>query len=211
VAPWTSVVYPFLVSSTTYHLSHDPDTDEYHEPQYTVFYTPNNSDGGKGFFVVAVDGACPGNGPSNGIAFNGIYFSPSPFNDHGHLLVGTPQTNQHAEIYAAIKAMKKVTEFVASDKAKNLHLVADHKLIVMTDSAYLVNSISKHIFTWVNNGFRNSRGIPVGNRQAFETLHSLIKVIEETGLEVQFRLVPRGKNQDADRLADWALDGDALP
>jgi hypothetical protein len=103
-------VYPFLVSSTTYHLSHDPDTDEYHEPQYTVFYSPNNSDGGKGFFVVAVDGACPGNGPSNGIAFNGIYFSPSPFNDHGHLPVGTPQTNQHAEIYAAIKAMKKVTE-----------------------------------------------------------------------------------------------------
>lgn len=178
------MVYPFLVSSTTYHLFHDPDTDEYHEPQYTVFYTPNNSDGDKGFFVVAVDGACPGNGPSNSIASNGIYFSPnSPFNDYGHLPVGTPQTNQHAEIYAATKAMKKVTEFVASDKAKNLHLVADHKLIVMTDSAYLVNSINKHIFTWVNNGFHNSRGIPVGKRQAFETLHSLIKVIEETGLE----------------------------
>lgn len=203
---------PPIPERVTYHLSHNPETDEYHELQYSIIYTPNRSDGDKGFWVVAVDGACRGNGTSNSIASYGVYFAPnSPFNEYGLLPVDTPQTNQHAEIYAATKAMKKITEFIASDEAKNLRLMADHKLIFMTDSAYLVDSISKHIYKWLNNGFRNSKWKPVGNRQAFESLHSLITDMEETGMEIQFWLVPREKNQDADRLAYRALDAGALP
>ncbi|KAA8900918.1 ribonuclease H-like domain-containing protein, partial [Sphaerosporella brunnea] len=149
---------------------------------------------------IHVDGACVNNGSSTARASAGVCFGEnSQYNWAGVLDSNKhPQTNQSAELFAALRALRIV----------KLHRVAGHKVwrkarkvIIITDSAYVVNGTTKWINGWKNNGFINSKGASVVNARKFKQLDALISELELEGVEVLFWRVDRQYNQDADRLA----------
>lgn len=59
---------------------------------------------------------------------------------------------------------------------------------------------------WRENGWRNSKGLEVANRDEFEWLDDLVEDLEEyCGVQVKFWHVPKALNQGADELARRAL------
>ncbi len=124
----------------------------------------------------------------------------SPYNEAGCIPVNEPQTNQYAELKAALAALEAL-----SDK-NMLQRFGTRLVVVMTDSSYLATGISEWIWNWRLNGFRNSSGTPVVNASMFLQLHDMIDAYLDDGVEVKFWRVPREWNGDADHLANWALN-----
>ncbi|KAJ9602157.1 hypothetical protein H2200_013277 [Cladophialophora chaetospira] len=154
--------------------------------------------------VIAIDGACRGNGSPGARASYGLYFGPdSPRNDYGCLEASASHTNQAAEIRAAIEAINAAQRIMYK---QGFRRDPTNLIVLQTDSSYLVHSIDRHIYKWRENDFTNSRGRAVANGEAFNTLDHLIYGLETKGIQVQFWLLPRELNQNADRLANMALD-----
>ncbi|CAG8455410.1 6894_t:CDS:2 [Cetraspora pellucida] len=89
---------------------------------------------------VWTDGYCKRNGLSDAIGGIGVFFGDKDFRNLSERLPGEQQTNNYAEIYAAIRALE------ICDKNENL--------IINTDSIYVINSHNikkpKKIFDLVN-------------------------------------------------------------
>jgi len=113
--------------------------------------------------AVFVDGACTGNGTPLAKGGYGVYFGPnSPYNVSKPLKKDSPQTSQRAELTAALVALYQIERFVKQfdDTMK--------RFIIITDSAYLVNSLTSYVYKWRNNDYTSSAGKEVVNRDLFE-------------------------------------------
>jgi hypothetical protein len=100
--------------------------------------------------VIAVNGACRNNRHPAARASYSVHFDSNSFrNLKGFLPHLEHQTNQAAVIYAATEALEAAAFHVQVTSTSDEHL---HLIILRTDSAYLVNSISQHICKWVNYG-----------------------------------------------------------
>jgi ribonuclease HI len=133
----------------------------------------------------------------------------APYHGHGSTSnisslvdIMEPQTNQVAEVTAAIVALQDV-------QSSAYPWVADEerccKLFIMTYSKYLVDAISDWIYRWKTNGWRTSKNGRVANRELFEKLDDLMSEFEENNIPVCFWHVGRNNNHDADRLTNEAL------
>lgn len=164
-----------------------------------------------GAIIIAVDGACRGNGTPNARAATGVFFHPNNHGNQASLLQGTqPQTNQRAELTAALSALKIATRIRARN-FKKYHAPRGpyrklRRVVIKTDSSYLVKGITNYIYDWRLNGFTNIHGRPVKNKYLFLQIDRAITVLNRMQTAVQFWYVPRGQNQDADRLANEALN-----
>lgn len=78
-------------------------------------------------------------------------------------------------------------------------------VVIKSDSAYLVNSMTDHIGTWQANGWINTGRQPVKNRDLWEELQSAIRDVEEEGAFVSFWHVERADNTTAYSLANYGL------
>lgn len=151
--------------------------------------------------AVFIDGACRDNGRSYARASIGVFFGPGSERNYGCILGSRIQfTNQVAEISAAINAIRDTRSWYPEEEKKIC------KLLIVTDSKYLVEGISDYIWKWKRNGWRNARGEPVHNQELFQELDGLVSEMEEEGIEVCFWHVRRELNGEADRLANEALD-----
>ena len=149
--------------------------------------------------VIAVDGACRGNGTPNANAGYGVFFGPSSrFNRSGCLPDDGRQTSQRAEIYAAQVALNTLRNRVKLGRRQ--------RVVIITDSDYLAKSMSDYVYKWVNNDWLNAKGQTVINAESLEKLHATIVKLEGQGMRVRFWRVPRAYNQEADELANDALD-----
>jgi len=164
--------------------------------------------------IVAADGACPGNGYATQSAC-GVYFGDvsdaQSYNlcwlvpyDPSH-----PHTNQRAELHAALGALKAVKVFAGPNQCET-PCTANH-IVIKSDSAYLVDSITNYIGKWISNGWLNSSKRPVANRDLWEDILTKISDLEDLGAHVDFWHVPRERNTEADRLANLALSGNGIP
>lgn len=103
--------------------------------------------------IVYTDGACSGNPGPGGWAAILMY------NGHMKELSGgeSHTTNQRMEIMAVLEALRGLKE--------------PCKVIVHSDSAYVINCFKqKWYVSWQKNGWRNSKGDPVQNRDLWEPL-----------------------------------------
>lgn len=153
--------------------------------------------------AIFIDGACIGNGSGYARAGMGVYFGPdSQYNISERLEYGA-QTNQRAELNAAILALEKVTSLLEDGDLRTQNVV------LISDSSYVVQSMTDWVFKWRNNGWANHRGYEVTNRDDFEKLDDLIDDLDgEHGVEVKFWRIPREFNQEADELAKDAVEDD---
>ncbi|ROW09961.1 hypothetical protein VPNG_06361 [Cytospora leucostoma] len=154
--------------------------------------------------VVSIDGACRDNGKPTARASWGVYFGPgSRYNSSGLLSPDLPQTSSRAEIEALSRALDTIWVFTQDNMT-----LQDIK--IRCDSEYLCQAMSMWMEGWIENGGLRSNGKPVAHfdklREIQEKIDDMIYG-EDGGLQIQFWHVPRAENQEADALANSALDG----
>lgn len=113
---------------------------------------------GSGTLVeIFCDGACSGNpGP-------GGYGAILRYNSHEKEISGAAPltTNNRMELTAAIEALKLLTR--------------PCRVVITTDSQYLVKGITEWIHSWLRKGWQNSKKEPVINRDLWEELLRLTR------------------------------------
>ncbi len=120
-------------------------------------------------YSVYTDGSCLNNGKKNAIGAIGVYFGDNDNDNLGQAIEsdGTKITNQTMELLACIQALK-----IVCDKIKRNEI--NTKLIyIYTDSTYIINSITKWYPIWEKNGWKNTKGKDVENKELIQTLYSL--------------------------------------
>lgn len=137
--------------------------------------------------IVYTDGCCSKNGRNGARAGIGVYWGPENTRNISDRLEGE-QTNQRAEIMAAVKAL---------ETAKDL----GHKTLeIKTDSKYTINGATDWCVRWKKNGWKTINGTEVKNKNEFQ---KLAKLCEE--IDVKWTHVPGHKgiagNEAADSLA----------
>ncbi|KXN92156.1 Ribonuclease H1 [Leucoagaricus sp. SymC.cos] len=158
--------------------------------------------------AIFADGACTDNGKPSARAGMGVYFGPgSRYNFHQALNRGRP-TNQRAEIRAAMLALHKVRELI-----ENGELRGDTKTVVLVlDSAYVVNAMTDWVTKWKGNGWRDVNGRVVANKGDFQELDTLIDELEsDDRVYVKLWHVDRthntGADQEARKAIGWSYGG----
>lgn len=143
-----------------------------------------------GYTEVYTDGACPNNGRDGAKAGVGVWWGDLHEMNLSQSVVGDRHTNNVAEIQAA---------GLAISQARGAGIT---RLLVVTDSQFLVNCVEKWMEGWSRNGWRTSTGEEVKNRV---DLMALKEVMSYGDVEVRWKHV-RGHagvlgNERADRLA----------
>jgi len=150
---------------------------------------------------VYIDGACPGNGTPAAKGGIGVYFGlNSPYNLSARVSPDEPQTSQRAEVIAAIRALERIEAVNEDERALEL-------FIIITDSQYLVKSITKDIYKWKTNGWKTAAGKDVKNKDLWGFLDAKLTRLsnQEHDIDVLFWQVDRSETTEADRLANLAI------
>lgn len=160
----------------------------------------------KSYQSLYVDGACRGNGKSGPITAGfGIYFGPNDsrneavaINDHKFA-----PTNQRAELSALLRGLNKIRAEVGTSSG-----VDEYE--IFTDSSYSKNCLEKWSDKWVANGWKNTAGAAVANRDLIEPLRKVFSDLRNSGFPVKITHVPGHSgvigNEEADRLANIGAD-----
>lgn len=118
--------------------------------------------------TIYTDGACSGNPGPGG--WGSILMYKNIKKEISGALENT--TNNVMELTAVIEALKL--------------LKFNCKVKLYSDSAYVVNAFNqKWIYSWINNGWKNSNKEPVKNKELWEQLYKLTKQHEVEFIKVK--------------------------
>lgn len=146
----------------------------------------------EGSAAVYTDGCCRSNGKGNSRAGIGVFWGPGHPNNLSERLTGR-QTNNRAEIYAAICAVRQA-------KAAGIT-----ELMVYTDSQFLISCVTKWVPKWKDNGWKLANGGSVINREELEELEN-----SSSGLQVTYVHVDGHSGIDGNEAADKLANEGAL-
>lgn len=152
---------------------------------------------------IYVDGACRGNGHpgSKGAAAAVIQYRNGMQDSWTRILpYHPPPTNQRAEITAIMLAQE-----LALEKIDELHNDPRVTITIYSDSKYAIGCMTDWVYKWRNNGWINSGGNPVANRDLIQDASDLHDRLEDVA-DVNYIWIPREINMDADRYCNEALD-----
>lgn len=154
----------------------------------------------------SVDGGCRGNGQPDAIGaaacflerVNGTRYKGKTCGKARGLDDFPAPTSQRAEITAIILALKWALELYEQEGRPRL------SVIIKSDSRYAVGCMTDWIYTWAQNGWTNSRGFEIANRDLIERASSLDDSVRAVGL-VHYTWIPRSQNVNADLLCQEQL------
>jgi ribonuclease HI len=138
------------------------------------------------------DGGCRNNQSDKNIGGWGVYLV---WGSHDKKLYGAAvnTTNNKMELQAAIEALRAI---------KNKNVGVDLSM----DSAYVYNGITKWIFGWQKNGWKNSKKQPVANKDLWLELIAEKKRFSDLAFyKVEGHADNEGNNM-ADALVNQAMD-----
>ena len=151
-----------------------------------------------------VDGGCRRNGYSNAIGAAACVLIPrwgkNPYWTRKLPSYPAP-TSQRAELTAVILALE-----TAWDKYMNLDGDPKIQVTIHVDSKYALGCMTEWRDKWEGNGFINSAGNEVANRDLIEEAYRLEEKVANEGW-VQFLWIPRSENESADEEVNKVLDG----
>jgi len=143
--------------------------------------------------LMFVDGATSNNGEDSASVGFGVVFRAQG-NIAGRLErppAGSAQTSNRAEIRAVLCALQ--LRYWPGE--------GFHKIILASDSVYVVLGACERLSGWSRNGWKTNEGTPVKNRDLWEMLLTELNKWEGEGIQVQFWLIPKEWNTVADLLA----------
>lgn len=111
---------------------------------------------------------------------------------HGPTGEAVPQTSNRAELCAVVTALG----------FRLLNNEGCQRLVIATDSSYVVDGSTEWIKKWMRNGWQGSTHKPVKNQNLWKELIKELERWSEKGVAVLFWLIPRKLNTVADRLAN---------
>ena len=111
------------------------------------------------------------------------------------------QTSNRAELRAVIAALE----------CRRWEGERWKRMVIATDSEYVVLGITQRIEEWVDRRWRNSAGKAIKNRDLWQYLLDRINLMGERGVEVVFWRIPRELNTQADGLAREAARSQDAP
>ncbi|KAF7945599.1 uncharacterized protein EAE97_004637 [Botrytis byssoidea] len=147
----------------------------------------------EGSRVVAIDSTCSANGNEANRAAYGVYVGDTTPNCVSKLLdEDIPQTTQVAELVAVRVALRMAEQvldaFIArggnDDGDENASRIS--KILIITNSASVVDGFADWIYKWKENGFKTSNGKPVVNAEIFRELDTLISKFNHFHIPVWF-------------------------
>ncbi|KAF8849388.1 ribonuclease H-like protein [Acephala macrosclerotiorum] len=171
-------------------------------------------EGGKDILIYT-DGACLNNGTENATAGCAFVFLPKHptqptekyenisfrLESHGPNKDPQPQTSNRAELRAVIAALQfRIWPGEGWER-----------LIIATDSEYVVNGATEWIQNWQQKDWVTAKKEPVKNRDLWELLLKEVRKHVEKGMDVLFWAIPRELNKEADALAKEAALKDEVP
>ena len=141
--------------------------------------------------TVYIDGSCIRNGTSTAQAGYGIFWGDQhPWNCSNPLPLDSTATNNKAELMAAIKALQVATD-------NNLK-----RLIVCSDSNYVIQGVTEWIYKWSENGWKTANGEDVKNKDIWKELAAFA---QDSGMDITWKHVAAHSgipgNEEADKLA----------
>lgn len=117
----------------------------------------------EGFTEVYTDGACPNNGKGSAKAGVGVWWGHGNKLNVGRPVVRDKQTNNAAEIQAASVAIATAVDNGIA------------KLLINTDSQFLINCATQWMQKWKQNGWKTATGQEVKNKDDLVELDKLLK------------------------------------
>ncbi|KAK0394886.1 hypothetical protein QR680_000989 [Steinernema hermaphroditum] len=111
--------------------------------------------------VVYTSGVCLNNGQDHLTAGYGVFWGSGHPNTISRPVYGSWPTNQRAELLAVRSAMRQALRDGFG------------KMIIRTDSMYIINSFNCWIHTWKENGWLNKNKMPVSNRYLIQDIDRL--------------------------------------
>lgn len=161
--------------------------------------------------IIATDGACRNNGMTQARAAIGVYLGPNnPWNRGFVINEARRPTSQRTELIAALEALEIALSIrhrrPQASQAPPLPYRELRLVIIKADSEYLVKGMTRWIYNWRVNGYRNANGARISNEDIFRRLDEAVENLNDADVQVQFRSVDRSLNEEADRLANDALD-----
>ena len=120
------------------------------------------------------------------------------------------QTSNRAELRAVLAALHW---FRQKDSDLNFWKPKEcAKLVIATDSTYVVDGATKWVKTWESNGWKLSSGEEAKNRDMWEELLKRMRALQADRCEkISFWHIPREQNATADRGAKFASQLKARP
>lgn len=104
-------------------------------------------------------------------------------------------TNNQMELQACIKALGE-----AAKQTLSSHIT---RVVVFTDSMYVVDNVSRAIFQWSKRQWCNRHGKPVDNAALWKALIKSVKAVyQKLGLRVDFRWVKGHSSNQHNRAVD---------
>jgi ribonuclease HI len=116
-----------------------------------------------GAIIIATDGACRNNGRSNAASGCGVFFGMYSAHNIAFQPEDARPTNQRAELQAVICALSKIRHMAANGGLENEVWI--NEIIIKTDSAFVVNSMTDWIVKWRDNGYLSAKGVAIVNRE----------------------------------------------
>jgi ribonuclease HI len=139
--------------------------------------------------VVYCDGACKHNGVSQRAAAGfGVWFGDGDARNVSAVLPGEAQTNQRAELFAAIAALERVR--------------SDVDVEIRSDSRYVVDGVKLWLPTWRSNGWTSSKGSTVANRDLWWRIDRLLQERSRLDRRTDFVHVRAHRGDEGNEKAD---------
>ncbi len=161
--------------------------------------------------VIAADGVRHRSQTSARASYGVHFAKESRHNMNAFLPASCPQTKEAAILRGTTAALIHILEDddlvdVEEDDSGNGWSTTLNKIVIITDSLYLVKCLTDYVEIWVENGYKDSRGSFIENAQEIADLNDIISTFEKIEVEVRFWLVESGYNKEANRLANEAME-----
>lgn len=111
------------------------------------------------------------------------------------------QSSNRAELRAVIAALG----------LRNWSGEGFRRMVIATDSEYVVNGSTKWVRSWIRNNWKTRSGANVKNKDLWEMLLGEVERLYDRGLLVEFWKIPRYWNKVADAAAKEIAKEDEIP
>ncbi|KAJ5736211.1 ribonuclease H-like protein [Penicillium malachiteum] len=157
-------------------------------------------------FILYTDGACLNNGAPNARAGCAFVFGKAEQNSYEPTCARFPLENKGptGEYHRQTSNRAELRAVLAASRFCDWRVGRFNRMVIATDSEYVVEGITTGLRNWIPRGWRLNDGSPVMNQDLWACLLGEVERWHTYGMKMEFWRVSRLENREADRFASIA-------